>query len=158
MKESVIDVLMYLFERYADDDHDAYPDREELQTRLIEAGFSTSEIEKAFKWLDDLSDYQQKSRLDPSTPASFRLYHASETERIDRDCRGFLMFLEHTGVLTPTRRELVIDRIMALDTDDLDLEQLKWIVLMVLMNLPGAETAYSWMEGLVFNDSTAYLH
>jgi Smg protein len=158
MKESVIDVLMYLFERYADDDHDVYPDREGLQSRLIEAGFSTSEIEKAFKWLDELSDYQQKSRLDSSTPASFRLYHVSESERIDRDCRGFLMFLEHTGVLTPTSRELVIDRIMALDTDELDLEQLKWIVLMVLMNLPGAETAYSWMEGLVFNESTAYLH
>jgi Smg protein len=158
MKESVIDVLMYLIERYADDDTDAYPDRQEWQSRLIEAGFSTSEIEKAFKWLDDLSYYQQKSRLDSSTPASIRLYHISESERIDRDCRGFLMFLEQTGVLTPTSRELVIDRIMALDTDELDLEQLKWIVLMVLMNLPGAEIAYNWMEGLMFNESAVYLH
>jgi uncharacterized protein Smg (DUF494 family) len=29
---------------------------------------------------------------------------------------------------------------------------------MVSMNLPGAETAYSWMEGLVLNKSTAYRH
>jgi Smg protein len=49
MKESVIDVLMYLFERYADNDPNAHLDRETLQSRLIETGFSTSEIEKAFK-------------------------------------------------------------------------------------------------------------
>jgi hypothetical protein len=40
MKESVIDVLMYRFERYADDDQDAYPDRKDLRSRLSEAGFS----------------------------------------------------------------------------------------------------------------------
>lgn len=158
MKESVIDVLMYLFESYMDDDNDLDPDREELHSRLVEAGFPYREIEKAFNWLDDLSAYHEKPALELPAPKAIRLYHTSETEKLDRDCRGFLLFLEQTGVLTAASRELVIDRIMALDTINIDLEQLKWIVLMVLFNLPGEETAYHWLEDLVFENTPSYLH
>jgi Smg protein len=45
----------------------------------------------------------------------------------------------------------VIDRLLALDTDELDLEQVKWVVLMVLSSQPGQELAYSRMEDLVFD-------
>ena len=158
MKESVIDVLMYLFESYMDEDNDLDPDREELVSRLVEAGFPYGEIEKAFNWLDDLSNYQEKPTLDLPAPKAIRLYHLKETEKLDRDCRGFILFLEQTGVLTAASRELVIDRIMALDTMSIDLEQLKWIVLMVLFNLPGEESAYHWLEDLVFENAPSYLH
>jgi Smg protein len=60
--------------------------------------------------------------------------------------------------LDPTTRELVIDRVMALETDDIDLDQLKWVVLMVLFNQPGHEAAFAWMEDLVFNEVRGYLH
>jgi Smg protein len=62
------------------------------------------------------------------------------------------------GVLSAMSRELVIERIMALDTNIIDLEQLKWIVLMVLFNLPGEETAYLWLEDMVFEATSNYLH
>jgi Smg protein len=45
----------------------------------------------------------------------------------------------------------VIDRLLALDTDELDLEQVKWVVLMVLSSQPGQELAYARMEDLVFD-------
>ena len=48
---------------------------------------------------------------------------------------------------------------MALDTGDFDISQLKWVVLMVLFNQPGAEAAYAWMEDLVFDSLPGgYLH
>jgi Smg protein len=47
---------------------------------------------------------------------------------------------------------------MALDADDMDIEQLKWIVLMVLFNEPGQEAAYAWMEDLVFDNVAGTLH
>ncbi len=47
---------------------------------------------------------------------------------------------------------------MALETDDIDLSQLKWVILMVLFNQPGQEEAYAWMEDLLFEDVTGYLH
>jgi Smg protein len=158
MKESVLDVLTYLFESYIDEDNDVDLDREVLQTKLLEVGFRHREIEKAFDWLEGLAGWQEMRGSDLPAPRTIRLYHTREIQRLDRDCRGFLMFLEQAGVLTTASRELVIDRVMALESDTLDLEQLKWIMLMVLFNLPGEEAAYTWLEGMVMEDHSSYLH
>ena len=48
MKESILDVLLYLFEHYFTEDADPVRDRDSLQNGLIQAGFSPSEINKAF--------------------------------------------------------------------------------------------------------------
>ena len=68
------------------------------------------------------------------------------------------MFLEQVGVLDPVNRELVIDRLMALGDDDIDLDQVKWVVQMVLFNQPGKEAAFSLMEDLVFDRGESRLH
>jgi Smg protein len=44
-------------------------------------------------------------------------------------------------VLSSAQREIVIERMLALDTDEPDTEQLKWVVLMVLSSQPGQELA-----------------
>ena len=74
------------------------------------------------------------------------------------NCQGFLLFLEQTGVLDHSTRELVIDRIMALETEDIDLDQLKWVILMVLFNQTGHEAAFAWMDDLVFEETMGTLH
>ena len=86
------------------------------------------------------------------------MFNASEEKRLDIECRGFLIFLEQMGVLDDASRELVIDRIMALESPDIDLEQVKWVVLMVLFNQPGLEEAFSWMENMVMEESRQPLH
>ena len=68
------------------------------------------------------------------------------------------MFLEQTAVLDHNTREMVIDRVMALESEEIDLEQLKWVVLMVLFNQPGREAAYAWMEDLVFDEMPGIIH
>lgn len=159
MKESVLDVLMYLFENYyMDEEITGRPDRESLQVELLEAGFPPSEVHKAFEWLEDLATQRASGQPIRPTAHSIRLYTERETDYLDLECRGFLMFLEQLGILTATSRELVIDRVMALDAGDMDIEQLKWIVLMVLFNEPGQEAAYAWMEDLVFDNVAGILH
>ena len=159
MKENVVDVLMYLFETFFAEEHDRDANREDLQIRLQEAGFHPNEIGKAFDWLEGLASYQDTTLLN-TTPArkTVRIYHTNEKARLDGECRGFLLFLEQTGVLTPNSRELVIDRVMALDTEEIDIEQLKWLILMVLYNLPGEEASLGWIENLVLEGSTKVLH
>jgi Smg protein len=157
MKENVFDVLMYLFENYyMDDDRPHTPDREIVQQELSQAGFPLREIDRAFSWMDGLMDEQYR----PSVQAehSIRHYAESELERLDTECRGFLLFLEQMGVLTPESRELAIDRAMALETEDFDLDQLKWVILMVLFNQPGKQEAYAWVEDLVFESAPQNLH
>jgi len=156
MKETVLDVLMYLFDNYMDADSDFSADEESLRMELVEAGFSEVEIDKAFLWLEGLSE--QQGVLPVALNRSLRIYIDNELERLNVECRGFLLFLEQIGVLDPTTRELVIDRVMALETNDIDLDQLKWVVLMVLFNQPGHEAALAWMEDMVFNETHGYLH
>jgi Smg protein len=47
---------------------------------------------------------------------------------------------------------------MALDADDIDIEKVKWVVLMVLFSQPGQEQAYARMEDLVFEERTDAIH
>ena len=69
----------------------------------------------------------------------------------------FIMYLEQSGILTSVTRELVLDRVIALD-NELDTEQLKWIVMIVLHSHPGEENAYAWMESLVFDEQVDFMH
>ena len=159
MKEGVLDILIYLFENYFDGDMDEgnEPDRETLKQELERAGFPTGEIERALCWLEDLA--ADPSRAGPSpTSRAIRIFDALEQARLDTDCRGFLVHLENVGILSPMQRELVIDRLMALEGDDIDIDKLKWVVLMVLFSQPGQETAFSRMEDLVFEDRSGAVH
>ncbi len=161
MKEDVLDVLMYLFEHYMDDDAENEPDRQDLQARLDEAGFHSAEIDQALGWLDRLvSEEPFAGRL--GSEAAQRVYTFDEQHRLNLEARGFLVFLEQNGLLTTGTRELVIDRVMELDADEIDLYQLKWVVLMVLFNQPDDNIAYSRLEEVVMAESvpalTEYLH
>ncbi|MCX7043796.1 MAG: DUF494 family protein [Gammaproteobacteria bacterium] len=151
MKETILDVLLYLFENYFYDDPDAVRDRDSLQHGLIQAGFSPTEISKAFDWLEELSN-QRPTLANPRANGPVRVYVEAELDRLDRECLGFLMFLEQHGVLDADQRELALDRAMALDQEEVDLDDLKWVVLMVLFNQPGAEAAFAWMENQMFGD------
>ena len=158
MKETVLDVLMYIFDN-VEDDFEIVPDQEVLKTRLVEAGFRYQQIDKAFTWLEGLA--LQKENVDPlelSGLSAIRLYSEQELEKLDAECRGFLMFLEQARVLNSHERELVIDRIMALESDEIHLQQLKWVVLMVLFNQPGKEAAVTWMEDIIMDDINTNLH
>ncbi len=160
MRENVLDVLVYLFENYyLDEDAPPEPDRDRLAAHLREAGFAQPQIERAFDWLADLAELRADGAPDGQTPRAMRVFSPAECARLDADARGFLLFLEEAGVLTPATRELVVDRVMVLDEPmPVGLEQLKWVVLMVLYNQPGHEAAYAWVEDLVLDGLEGRLH
>lgn len=154
MKENVFDVLIYLFENYIDDESDLVPDPDSIRIELLEAGFPQNDINKAFEWLESLT---QQQSIQTATPA-FRIFSREEAAKLDIECRGFLLFLEQIGILAPASREMVIDRVMALDDEAISLENLKWIVLMVLFSQPDEEVAFARMEDLIYGNMPVYLH
>ncbi len=158
MKENVLDLLMYLFENYIYDEPEEEPDRDSLSESLEEAGFTSGEIERAFAWLDGLSEQRKLPDLGGHEQNPVRLFSVDECRRLDVHARGFIMYLENAGVLDPARRELVIDRLTALETEDIDMEDVKWVVLMVLFNQPGQEANYAWMEDLMFDEEGDFRH
>lgn len=151
----MFDILMYLFENYIHSEAEIMVDHDELTDELTRAGFHQDEIYKALSWLEKLADLQHNDEhpyLTRVSGTSTRVYTAAELQRLDTDCRGFLLFLEQVNLLDVTTREMVIDRVMELDTKDFYLDDLKWVVLMVLFNVPGRENAYSQMEDLIFDE------
>lgn len=158
MKESVLDVLIYLFDHYVEEELEITPDQQDLKTQLVQAGFADKQVDKAIDWLEGLA--MQKDKLDTSIlrSMSIRLFNDVENEKLDVECKGFLLFLEQSGVLDSEDRELVIDRVMALETDLIELQQLKWVVLMVLFNRPGKEAAFAWMEDVVMDELSTVVH
>ena len=157
MKENVFDILMYLFEHYFHDAVDVDPNRVEIESELRGAGFAEPQIHKALNWIDALADSRDLPVATDSHGA-LRVYTEAEMARLDVECRGFLMFLEQTGILTASNRELVIEQLMALDDGAIELDQLKWIVLLVLFSRPGQEEACAWMENLLFEHPNPTAH
>ena len=158
MKENVLDVLMYLFETYIDAEVEPDPDQNELRDELTRAGFGDSEIDSALNWLDGLTDNHDSLSYNAQTVHGTRIYNDFELQRLDVASRGFITYLEQIGILSPTQREILVDRLLALETTDIDVEQIKWVVLMVLFSQPGQETAYARMEDLVFEEEAAAVH
>lgn len=160
MKEGVIDVLMYIFSSYADPDDNLPEDRDGIDADLRAAGFERLEIDKAFAWLDGLTEADGDDGTEQSASAT-RVLASEERARLDYNAQGFLLFLEQSGVLTPRLREMVINRVMALDSaSEVDIEELKWVVMMVLFNSSDEqdENALMHYEDIVFSEQPAVFH
>lgn len=158
----MFDILMYLFENLVNNQTEMNVDQDELTDELVRAGFHHDEIFKALAWLEKLCDLQSSDEKPYLTRAtnlpSTRIYSDNEQLMLDLECRGFIVFLEQINVLCSTTREMVIDRVMEIDAEDFCLVDLKWVVLMVLFNVPGKESAYEQMEDLIFDYPDGLLH
>jgi len=136
MKEGVIDVLMYIFSSYADQDENLPEDRDGIDADLRTAGFDPLEIDKAFEWLDGLSQVEEDSGSAQSA-ISTRVLAPEESARLAYSAHG------------------------ALDSEsEVDIEELKWVVMMVLFNSSDEhdENALMHYEDIVFADQPAVFH
>ena len=125
MENSVFDILVYVFDHYMFEELPAAAERADIARDLETAGFGGVNLQRALDWLADLADERGRPGLGFNARA-FRLYSNEETMRLDVGCRGLLLALEHGGILSPRQREIVIERLLALDAEELNLEQVKW--------------------------------
>ncbi len=156
MKENTLDVLFYLFDNFSDYT-DASQNREVMHNHLQNAGFPDGQISKAFDWLESLGDEAHHPLLQHN-PKSIRVFSAKEKRWLNPDCQNYLMFLQHSGVLTADTREFIIDNVLALRDVDFDLDKLKWVVLIILLNHPGREAEYTWMDDIAMSDEPPVYH
>jgi Smg protein len=163
MNGTVLDILIYVFDRYMFDETPEVPERDELARDLESAGFGEANVERALDWLADLAG--ERHRSGPLSPGEvghratpLRVYSGLELERLPAECRGLLMSLEQAEILAPAQREIVIDRLLALEAEDLSIDQVRWVVLMVLSSQPGQELACARMETLVYDADPATRH
>ncbi|MGR3985110.1 MAG: DUF494 domain-containing protein [Gammaproteobacteria bacterium] len=159
MKENVLDVLIYLFENYMFDDGEYEPDQETLTLELSQAGFEHGMIDRAFEWLENLADLCEQGAGAPAArQGALRHYTAEEAERLGAEAQGLLLNLEQCGVLDPVSREMVVNQFMALGVDSIDIEHLKWVILMVLSNYAEGEGITDLTESLVLDGLHTCIH
>jgi Smg protein len=138
---------MYLFENYMDKEAELISDEAVLRDELEQAGFSKGQVKQAFTWLDGFHLFDNVTLDDQS----MRIFSEEEMARLTAESRGFVLFLEQIGILSPVAREVVIDRAMQLDTHLVALSDVKWVALMVLFHDPKFKKALSWMQELVLH-------
>jgi Smg protein len=163
MSGSILDILIYVFDRYMLDLAGELPGREHLARDLERAGFGRAKVDRALDWLTELATGHERApvtgapRAD-AAPASMRVFTASELARLSSECRGLLLRLERAHVLSASQREIVIERMLALEADEPDTEQLHWVVLMVLSSQPGQERAVERFGVLVADGNGSAPH
>lgn len=164
MKENMLDVLFYLFENYSE--NNPSQDRDSLQDYLVNAGFKSKEVNKAFDWLEKLADSSNTVALS-RTNHPLRLYTTEEQKWIDPTCQGHLFFLEQAGVLDATMREQVIDQVVALEDRNFSLDKLKWIILMIMLNRKEnkehaeeteAKMDFLWLDSVTYDHEHEHYH
>ena len=147
---SVLKVLIYVYDHYMLGDPAGVPERRRMLEDLQKRGFSVSEVVAAMEWLSALvGDQRASPGADGLSPPGMRVFADGELSRLSSDCRAFLMLLDRQHVLTSQQRELVIERALALDVEEVDVEQLKWVVLLVLSSQPGQELAFARFESVM---------
>ncbi len=161
MKEDMLEVLVYLFENYIADGLEWDTDHTEIEEELLGAGFDGVEIDKAFLWLEELLIVCEQESIRPFNVGQaglVRHYVDAERERLGREGEALLTRLINTGVLDLSSREMVIDRVMALDSRDVNIDHIKWVVLMVLSNQPGFAEVAEWAETIVSDGLVPMIH
>ena len=148
---SVLDILIYVFDRYMLNEVPEVPERERLARDLERVGFARGKVERALDWLTDLAYHHGREPLAADAVRGVRVFSDSELARLSTECRGLLLKLERAHVLSPAQREIVVERLLALDTEEPDTEQLRWVVLMVLSSQPDQELAVERLGGLMMD-------
>lgn len=160
MKENIniLELLLYLFENNKDGTSLQLTE-DGLVNELKEAGFNLEEIDRAFGWLDGLAKSSEAAEQSNRAGTDcFRVLSGDEQTKINPECWGFLLYLEQIGILDAATREIVIDRLVVFDREQIDLPQIKWVTLMVLFNHPGANDALKTMEHLVLEGNFGTVH
>ena len=155
----MFEVLMYLFENYMDGSITVGADQEVVLNELEQAGFTRFEINRALDWLDGLNKLQETVAAGPPlNDLAIRHFTKEESQCLGIDGKGFLIYLEQLEILDPMTREIVIDRVMALDIRDVDLGRVKWVVLIALFNQPNKKSALSLLQDMILSDAFDVLH
>lgn len=150
MKDGILDVLMYIYERFIVTEDLLQESEPELMEDLIAAGFNPSAIGKALNWLEELLKHEENQTslfVKKQNPLALRIFTQDEDYKISLKAKKMLRSLEKAGILTEESRELVIDRLMALE-GSIEPEHVKNVILMILFDQLRANSLLPAVENL----------
>ena len=133
MLTRLIEMVSFILAKSLENDEDDWMLlRKELTEQLQVRGFNGQEIDIAFEVANRI-----RSRIEEGTAVSGSLktnmvYSFLEQMKLTPDSRGDLMKLVNQGLITAEQREEVVERALYLDYPELDLEEIQFLVTLVL--------------------------
>jgi Smg protein len=149
----MLDLLMYLFENYISTKPKL--NMNAITVELEEAGFNNKDISTAFDWFNHLEKLSNGPEL--TNKNSIRVLSHKEYEKISKEGFTFLTFLLNAKILNPTEFEVILDQIMILNQKYINIDEMRWIVMMTLWK-SGKENSYLFVEDSLFHNKRTQLH
>ena len=158
LKEDFLDILLYLFEYYSED-----PVRESdtsfvIRDHLIDAGFQDAAIDHAMDWVEIFKNPKEDMMLHTPSTSSVRILSDDEKSLLDVECQNYISRLEKFGLLTPEKRELLIDKLTSIGFEPMDLEVVKALSILMLFQEPSVEVRLHAYENEEIIDSPKTLN
>ena len=158
IKEDFLDILLYLFEYYSED-----PVRESdtsfvIRDHLIDAGFQDAAIDHAMDWVEIFKNPKEGMMLHSPSNSSVRILSDDEKNLLDVECQNYISRLEKFGLLTPEKRELLIDKLTSIGFEPMDLEVVKALSILMLFQEPSVEVRLHAYENEEIIDSPKTLN
>lgn len=143
MLSRLIEMVSYILAKQLEHDDDDWGLlRTELTEQLEGRGFNNPEIDIAFEVANRI-----RSRIEDGATFALPLktnqvYQILERMKLSRESLGYLMALVHKGIITPEIREEVVERAFFLDAHEVDVEEIQYLVNLVLCgdNWPGEDS------------------
>lgn len=124
----------------------------EIIEYLLSEGYNLEEINTAFSWIREIIGHQRlRSSLKKSKKSiGMRLLSPEEKMNFSPEAHGFLIRLKELGFIDDDMQEEIIEKAMYLSDGQIGREEIKVIVVLVIMNRSGAE----WSDDInrFFND------
>lgn len=149
----MLDLLIYLFENFISTKPKL--NMNAITVELEEAGFNNKDIASAFDWFNHLEKLSNGAEL--TNKNSIRVLSHKEYEKISKEGFTFLTFLLNAKILNPTEFEVILDQIMILNQKYINIDEMRWIVMMTLWK-SGKENSYLFVEDSLFQNKRTQLH
>ena len=146
-KEAFLDVLLYLFEYFSDENEKKRNSEAQIRNELVIAGFQEDMIEHAMDWVSVFNQPTNNINIQKPKKLSVRVLSDNEKKLLDEECQNYIARLEKFGLLSPLKRELLIDKLMAIGFEPLDIEVVKALSILMLFQENHRHLKESYING-----------
>ncbi|HNR66520.1 MAG TPA: DUF494 family protein [bacterium] len=138
MNKNILRILAHILQEMKSPDFDD-TDLQTITEMLMDRGFSEEEVMQAISWLDELEedDYHaidQDDFLHLPRPI-WRQMNALEKDIISPSAFSYLFRLRESGMIADAEMERIIDRATRLDLQQVNVEEMKDLVAVVLLDV-----------------------
>lgn len=128
MRSRILEIVVFLMDLMRDN-QDQLSDGDDFSDALEDMGYSEQEIDTAYNWLmEQFNGVPQKFFSEfPKSHSSQRVLTARERMHITPEAYGFLLKLLQGALITGEQLESIIERATFFDSEQVTLEQMKFI-------------------------------